>query len=178
VILPALLFALSAQAEVTVDVDRETLNRILAAVVVDEIEVELSTGNTITVELRDLRVTGLEPGNGVDRKDAILTRVTVVAPELGLTVPLQPRVALEVVREGPARLLELRLDHLGLAVPLVGTIDLASLVPPARYPAENGWLLAGTRGDVPITSRLESIEMGRDKLRFRFEIDVLEPTAE
>ena len=37
------------------------------------------------------------------------------------------------------------------------------------------WLLAGARGDVPITSRLSRIQMGREALRFVFKVDVQPP---
>jgi hypothetical protein len=54
----------------------------------------------------------------------------------------------------------------------VGQINLASLVPPMRYPADNVFLLDGAQGDVPVTSRLRKIKMGREAIRFELDLQV------
>lgn len=166
--------ALPATAGVTVDVDPGTLNRILAAVAVSEVEVPLGSERSVTVELRDLRVTGLAPASKNGERDAILTSLTVVAPELGIEVPLAPRVAVDVIRQGETSLLELRFEDLAVNLGWLGRINLAPFVPPMRYPTDSVWLIAGERGDVPVTSHLTGIEMARDKIRFELHLEVAE----
>jgi len=161
-------------AGVTVDIDAQTLNQILAAVSVTQVEVPISAQSTVTVELHDLRITGFDPHPDEGKPGAILTSVRVVAPELGLVVPLEPRIAVDVVREGEVSNLEFRFEDLGLKIPFVGQINLANLVPPIRYPADNLFLLDGAQGEVPVTSRLRAIEMGRDSIRFELDLEVSE----
>ncbi len=141
---------------------------------VTEIEVPLSAESTVTVELHDLRVLGFDPSPDPNTPGAILTAVRVVSPEMGLEVPLEPRIAVDVVREGETSNLELRFEDLGLKIPFVGQINLARLVPPMRYPADNVFLIDGAQGDVPVTSRLRSIHMGRNAIRFELELQVSE----
>ena len=173
-ILIASLWATPADAGVTVDIDGSTLNRILAAISVQEIEVPISPQNTISVELHDLKVLGFDPSPEGGGPGAILTAVRVVAPELGLEVPLEPRIAVNVVREGETSLLEFRFEDLGLKIPFVGQINLAKMVPPMRYPADNVFLIDGAQGDVPLASRLKSVKMGKDTIRFELDLEVID----
>jgi hypothetical protein len=121
----------SVPAGVGVEVDLETLNRLLGAVTRSRFDVELAAGTAVTVELQDLKVTGLAPATK-DKPNAILTSVTLVAPDIGLRVPLKPR----------------------------------------RFPADNEFLIEGADGNVPVTSKLKGIEMGRDTIRFEFDVAV------
>ena len=82
--------------------DAATLNRLLAAVAVNRVEVPLGPQRTVTVELHDLRVTGFEPPGASGGKGTILAAVRVVAPELGLQVPLEPRIVVDVANEAGA----------------------------------------------------------------------------
>lgn len=161
----------SIPAGVGVEVDMETLNRLLGAVTRTRFDVQLPVGTQVTVELQDLRVTGLAPATK-DKQHSILTAVTLVAPDIGLRVPLKPRVVLDVVQESGASLLELRFEDAGLAVPLVGRLNFARLAKPLRFPADNEFLIEGAEGNVPITSKLKNIEMGRDTIRFEFDVAV------
>jgi len=162
----------AASAGVGVEIDTATLNRLLAAVAANRFDVDVGAGNVVTVELQNLQVTGLQPAPSAKERDSILTSVTVVAPQLGLRVPLRPRVVVDVVRENGASLLELRFEDTGLAVPLVGSINFARLAPPLRFPTDNTWAIAGAQGDVPLTSRLVGVEMQKDRIRFNFDVDV------
>jgi len=173
-ILPLALWAAPAGAGVTVDIDGATLNRILAAISVQEVEVPISAQSSVSVQLHDLKVLGFDPAPAGEGTGAILTSVRVVAPELGLEVPLEPRIAVNVVREGEASLLEFRFEDLGLKIPFVGQINLAKMVPPMRYPADNVFVIDGAQGDVPLTSRLTSIKMGKDTIRFELDLQVID----
>jgi hypothetical protein len=177
IFLCALLLVTGATAGVTVDIDKATLNEILNAVSVNRVEVPLSAENVIVVELHDLQVIGLLPATETGRRHAILTSVTVVAPDLGMRIPLKPRVALEVIEQAGVSVLEMRFEDLGLNIPLMGQINLAAMVPPMRYPATNSWMIPGARGDVPLTSRLSSIDMDQDRIRFELEIEVAETSS-
>ncbi|HXV75123.1 MAG TPA: hypothetical protein VD788_02310 [Candidatus Polarisedimenticolaceae bacterium] len=171
-----LLLALAVgpiSAGVAVEIDSATLNEILGAVSVNRVEVALTENNTVVVELHDLHVIGLVPSTRDGQRHAILTSVLVVAPELGLKLPLEPRVALDVVQLDGASMLELRFEDLGLRVPLMGQVNLAAMLPPMRYPATNVWMLDGARGGVPVASRLSSIEMDQRRVRFLLDVEVV-----
>lgn len=165
----------AARAEVAIEVDKATLNRILAEVALDRVAVPVSPQRTLTVGLEDLVVTGLDPAGGEGGQGYILTSMVLRVPDLGLSLRVEPRISLNVVEQDGEALLELRFERVPLNVPLAGAINLAPLIPPLRYPTDNVWLLAGARGDVPITSRLSRIRMGREALRFVFEVDVQPP---
>ena len=172
-----LLGAEVARAEVAFEVDKETLNRILAEVALDRVAVPISPQRTVTVRLEDLLVTGLDPAAGENGQGYILTSMKLRAPDLGLSLRVEPRISLNVVDEEGEAMLELRFEEVPLKVPFAGSINLAPLIPPLRYPTESVWLLAGARGDVPITSRLSAIRMGRQALRFIFDVEVAPPVG-
>jgi len=154
------------------EIDGDTLNRLLAAAAVTEVQVPLTQQRSLPVQLRDLAVTGLEPVAGASGSGFIRTAVRVVAPDIGLDVALRPRIALNVVEHGGQSLLELRFEEVAVRFPLVGPIDIAGLIPPMRYPADNVWLLTGSAGDVEVVSRLTSVEMSPEAIRFEFSVDV------
>jgi len=139
--------------------------------------VPISTQRTITVRLEDLVVTGLDPAAGEKGQGYILTSMTLRSPDLGLSLRVEPRISLDVVERNGESMLELRFEEVPLKLPFAGAINLAPLIPPLRYPTDSVWLLAGARGDVPITSRLTAIRMGRQALRFVFEIEVAPPVG-
>jgi hypothetical protein len=170
-----LLAAGGARADVAFEVDKETLNRILAEVSLDRVAVPISPQRSITVRLEKLHVTGLDPAAGEGGRGYILTSMMLRAPDLGVSLRVEPRISLDVVDEDGEALLELRFEQVPLKLPIAGTINLAPLIPPLRYPTDNAWLLAGARGDVPIISRLSDVRMGREALRFVFEVEVQSP---
>ena len=172
-----LLGAGTARAEVAFEVDKETLNQILAELSLDQVAVPLSPQRTITVRLEELVVTGLDPAAGEKGQGYILTSMRLRVPDLGLNLRVEPRISLDVADEEGEAMLELRFEEVPLKVPFAGEINLAPLIPPLRYPTESVWLLAGARGDVPITSRLSAIRMGRQALRFVFEVEVRPPVG-
>jgi hypothetical protein len=166
------LGALPAHPGVQLDVDKTTLNRILSAVAVREVQVPIAGGRTLAVQLRDLEVTALEPANGESGNGHIRTALRVVSPEIGLDVAVAPRISLNVVDEGRLSVLELRFEEVAVGIPVLGQVNIARLVPPMRYPADNIWLLAGAEGDVEVVSRLRRIEMDRRAVRFEFDIEI------
>jgi len=165
----------AARAEVAFEVDKTTLNQILSKVALDQVAVPISPQRTITVRLEDLLVTGFDPAAGEGGQGYILTSKMLRVPDLGVNLRVEPRISLNVVEQDGEALLELRFEQVPLKVPFAGAINLAPLIPPLRYPTDNVWLLAGARGDVPIVSRLSKIRMGREALRFVFEVEVQPP---
>lgn len=163
----------TANAGVSFIIDRETLDDLLAALVADRVEVPLSDEQSLTVLLEDLEITGLDPSAGERRQGHILTSLNVRVPELGFEVAVDPRVSLNVARMENTSMLELRFEELVLPLPLLGSINVAGLVRPIRYDTDAIWLLDGARGEVPISSKLKEIVMGRDAIRFLFDIEVL-----
>lgn len=163
----------AARADVAFIIDRETLNDLLRALVTDRVEVQLGPERSLTVMFDDLRITGLDPGAGEEGQGHILTSLDVRIPDLGIDLTVKPRISLNVVKNGAASLLELRFEELVLPLPITGSINIASLVPPIRYDTDAIWQLAGARGNVPIDSRLKEVVLGRDAIRFMFEVEVL-----
>jgi hypothetical protein len=164
--------ALPASAGVEILVDQPTLQKILSAVVQGEHEVRLPADRAIRVLLEELRVEGFEP-SADGRPGRILTSLAVRTPDIGLSMNLRPRVALDVVKEGATNLLDVRLE--GLEVPLpFGTFDLGRLLPPLRYPAVSTFGVDGSRGEVELRSNLTRITMDRERVRFELELEVVE----
>jgi hypothetical protein len=164
----------AAHADVSFTIDKETLNDLLGALLADRVDVPLGSETAVAVYFDDMQITGLDPSAGDEGQGYILSSLKVRVPTLGLNLTVKPRISLNVVEKGGASMLELRFERLVLPMPLAGSIDIAALVPPIRYDADNVWLLAGARGNVPIDSRLKKIDLGRDAIRFMFAVEIRE----
>lgn len=165
------LLAVVTPAAATLGVDAATLNELLPAVAPRNVPVEITEGRTLDVELEDLKVVGFDPAAGADGKGQILTRVRIKIAELGLNVNLEPKLSLKVVQQAGISILELRFDNAEVPIPLAGTVDIGSFVPPLRFPAESLFYLQGMDGEVPFRSRLTDVKMGLKVLRFEFELE-------
>lgn len=170
----ALLLAPSAAgAGVTLDFDVKTLSEVLPAMTLDEIVVPIAQGRSLTVGISDLKVTGFDPAGGKNGEGSILTSLRLHVPQLGLDLPLQPRLSLQVVDVDARSTLELRFEQVQLQLPFAGALDLAGFLPPLRFPAENIWGLDGLKGEAQVRSRLTGVKMGRQELRFEFDVDLV-----
>jgi hypothetical protein len=163
----------SARAGVSFVIDRDTLGELLAALVADRVEVPLGPENTITVYLEDLKITGLDPSAGGERQGYVHTSLKVRVPEIGVELAVRPRISLNVAEKEGSSMLEVRFEELVLPLPLVNSINVAALIRPIRYDTDAVWLLDGARGDVPVSSSLKEIVMGREAIRFLFDVEVL-----
>jgi hypothetical protein len=159
---------------VTVTLDSETLNELLHAVTLSEVQVPITEQRSMRVLVDELKVTGLDPAADGSRKGYITTSMKLRAPQLGLEISVDPRLSMNVIEEDSGRVLELRFEEVELPLPL-GAVDIARLLPPLRYPAETISLIAGSQGDVQVRSRLAEVKMGREVLRFEFDIEVRPP---
>ena len=157
-------------AGMSVVFDTRTLNDVLPALTASEIEVPLSEDSAIGVVLENMQVTGLEPGVGENGSGHILTSMRVRVPQLGLDLPVESKLSLHVAREESGDLLELRFDKVQINLPLAGSIDIATFLPPLQFPAENVWRVEGADGDIRVHSKLSGIDIGSEVLRFEFEL--------
>ena len=174
--LPALVFAPLATAGVSVGFDVATLNELLPALSASAISLPITDNRTVDVFLEDMRVTGLEPTAG--GSGHILTSMRVRVPQLGIDLSVSPRLSLHAIGDRSVSLLELRFEELRVALPLVGALDIAPLMPPLRFPAENIFVVAGVAGDVEVRSRLREIQMGQRVVRLEFELETLPDRTE
>ena len=172
-VLLAALTLPAAHAGVGVSFDVASLNELLPALSANEIAVPVAGGGKLGVKLDDLRVTGIDPGAGPDRAGRILTSMRVRVPSLGLDLPVEPRLSLHVRKSERTALLELRFEEVQIALPLAGSIDVASFLPPLSFPADNIWLVSGAEGQIEVRSQLSRIKMGRELVVFEFELDAL-----
>ena len=161
----------AARAGGTLSVDAPTLNMVLPAVMPGEVMVELPTGSKLAVELDDFTVTGFDPAAADGSNGHVLTSVRVRIPTLGLDVPLTPRLSVRVLQEKSEPLVELRMANAEIRLPLMGKIDLASMMPPQRFPASNLFRIEGTEGPVALLGRVTGLSMGAKVLRVDFEIE-------
>ena len=72
-------------------------------------------------------------------------------------------------------LLELRFEEVPLRLP-VGSVNLASMLQPLRYPAEELFMMAGAQSDVEVLSKVTDVEVGRERVRFTVTLEVLQPS--
>jgi len=159
-------------ADVTVMIDRQTLDDLLAAVATQEVSVPLSGDRAINVVLDELKVVGLQPADGKTDHGHLRTSVKLRVPELGLTLASEPHVSLRAAESPSGSVIELSFDELPLRLPLAGSIDVAPLLPTLRFPADNVFLVQGASGDVEVQSRLVDVEVQAEAIRFEFEIEV------
>jgi len=169
--LTALLIAPGAAAGVSVDFDVATLNELLPALSANAISVPITENQTVNVFLEEMRVTGLEPT--ADGPGHILTSMRVRVPQLGIDLPVSPRLSLRATEDRSGSLLELRFEEVRVALPLAGAIDVAPLMPPLRFPAENIFVVTGATGDVEVRSRLRGVRVGQRTVRLEFDLETL-----
>lgn len=171
--LAAVLLAVTpGLAAITVDIDGKTLNDVLSGLAVQQVEVPVSGDNTLRVELRDLRITGFEPGTTGQTQGSLKTSLELHVPDLGLTLPVEPRLSLHVLQGESGSFLELRFRQVRLELPLAGALDIARFLPPLRFPADNLFMLDGASGPVEIHSRLQRVQMLQGSIRFGLELEV------
>ncbi len=160
-----------AQAGVKVDFDAATLNNLLGALTHQELDVPITDSRSIKVRLDNLRLKGFDPTAGEERQGFLLTALELSAPELGLSVSVEPRLSLAVVEVGTRSVLELRFEEVSLPLPL-GSLNLAPFLPPIRFPADQIFLMDGAAGEVQVRSKLSRVRIGRDVLQFEFDVRV------
>ena len=164
-------FAVPATAGLNVTIDRESLDLILGEITTQRSQVPLPNGTSVDVVLQDLRIERFIPGNSSSEQPGGLeVTVTVQAPDLGVTLPLRPRLAFDVVEVDGRRQFRLSFENVELNLGIT-RVDLSRAMRPMLYSADQLVQLDGAGGAVPLRYRLREVEVAADALHF--EIDLL-----
>jgi hypothetical protein len=173
--LQALVWA-PASARVDVSLDLDSLNKMLTAMAPGSVSVPLMQGRSVNLKLEDLRVTGFEPAEGEGNEGFLRTSVRLKVPELGLDLPLEPRLSLQVRDKGSSKTCYLRFEKVMVTLPVTGALDIAPLLPLLPLPSDTSWTVAASSGDVRVRTRLVEARMGAKMLRLGFDLDA-EPVS-
>jgi hypothetical protein len=164
------LCSVPALARVDVTLDADTLNELLSKLAPDHVPVDLHSGKTLDLQLKDVKVTGFDPSAGPN--GGILTSLRLIVPELGIDTPVTPRLTLEVKDAGGRKACFLRFDKVNLNLPIMGTIDVGSLLPPLPILPDRGWTVDSARGPVQVTPQLLDAKTGAKSIRVGFDLAI------
>ncbi len=159
-------------ARVDVSLDAATLSDLLAAMAPSRVSVPLTQGRGVTLLLQDLKVTGFDPTEGEKSEGSVLTSVRVKIPELGIDLPVEPRLSLQVRDRDGTKICFLKFERVPIQLPITGTIDVAPLLPILPLPGDSAFTVGATSGEVRVRTRLIEAKMGVKLLRLGFELDV------
>jgi len=160
-----------AAARVDVTLDAVSLNELLSGMAPDQVSVNLMGGRAVNIQLHDMKVTGFDPAAGSNGE--ILTSVRVTIPELGLDVPVTPRLSVQMRQdEGATRSCYLRFEKVMLALPITGTVDVAPLLPTLPLMSETAWMINAAKGKVRVKPSLIEARTGAKFLKLGFEVAV------
>jgi hypothetical protein len=173
----SLLAVISAPALARIDVtlDADSLNGILASMAPDHVDVALTAGRNLTIQMQDLKVTGFDPTAGPN--GGVLTSLRLIVPDLGIDIPVTPHLTLEIMDTAGGRKASfLRFDKVVLNLPLSGAVDVAALLPPLALMPDAGWVVNSARGKVRVRPTLVDAKTGTKNIRLGFTLDV-EPSS-
>jgi hypothetical protein len=168
-ILAVLGFA-TAEARVEVTLDAATLNDLVSKMAPERIPVALGGGRSVQLRLSDLRITGFEPSAG--ERGHLLSSLRLSVPELGVDVPVAPRLSLQFKDANGKKVAYLRFEEVKVPLPLTGPIDVAPLLPPLPITTDTSWKVTAQRGPVRIEPRLVDAAMGQKNLKLGFDLTV------
>ena len=169
--LAAIVAAFPATARVDVTVDADSLNEMIRSMAPDHVDVALAAGRGVTLLLQDLKVTGFDPGAGPN--GGVTTSLRLKVPELGLDLPVEPRLTLEMTNAANgAKACVLRFQSVMLNLPLTGPVDVASLLPVLPVMPDSAWIVRSARGDVRVKPSLVDAKTGAKSIRLGFDLQV------
>lgn len=160
-----------AWARVDVTLDAGSLNQLLSAMAPKQVSVPLAQGRGVTLLLHDLRVEGFDPTEGDKQEGFILTSVRLEVPELGLNVPLQPRLSLQTADKNGRKTAFLKFEKVAIQLPVTGSLDVAPLLPSMPLPTDTAWTVASSGGNVKVRTVLLEARMGAKNLRLSFDLE-------
>jgi len=160
--------AAPASAAVDVVVDAKTLTDLLSAMVPPSAALDLTPDNRVTLKIEDVRVTGFDPA--AENGGHILAALRLEVPELGLKLPVEPRLSLHLSEKDGRRLCYLQFERVMLPVPLAGPLDIATLLPRIPVPADEINAIETARGAFQVRTRLAGTEIRSAAVNFRFDI--------
>ena len=169
----SLLTLMSAPAAARIDVtlDAESLNGMLATMAPDHVDVGLTGGRGLTIQMQNLKVTGFDPTAG--QHGGVATSLRLIVPELGIDVAVAPHLTLEIGSAPAGRKVSLlRFDKVMLNLPLTGAVDVAALLPPLILMPDTGWVVNSARGKVRVRPNLIDATTGTKNIRLGFTLDV------
>lgn len=164
-------------AGVDISVDAETLTALLAATIPPKVFLPVAGEHTLTLVLEDFRVTGFDPTGGDNGRGLLLTSLNLEVPELGLKMPVQPKLSLQLEDHDNQRICYLRFERVEVPLPIAGNVNVAYLLPRLPVPADNVTTIHSARGLFDVRTRLAEARMGSRALRFTFDLDVYPATA-
>jgi len=173
-VLATLLFT-PASARIDVTLDAEALNGLLASMAPDHVDVALTAGRSLTIQMQDLKVTGFDPAAGPN--GGLTTSLRLLVPDLGIDIPVTPHLTLEI-ENGPGgrKTSFLRFDKVVLNLPLTGAVDVAALLPPLSLMPDSAWVVDSARGKVRVKPGLVDARTGTKNIRLGFEL-AIEPAG-
>lgn len=159
--------ALPARGDVLVTVEARTLDHVLEQITAQSTQVSLGEMQ-LRIVAEEISIARLVPERD-DREGYVELRLRLHAPDLGMRVPLEPKLYFEVVESGGATELELTFRDVKIALP-TGPIDVSSLMPTLRYPAASLFQLEGADGPVELVTTLSDVFVAPEGLRMVLEV--------
>lgn len=166
-------FSSSAWARVEVSIDAETLNELLPAMTPKRVNVALTQGRGVTLEIHDLKVVGFERPAGAESEGVLRTSLRLRVPELGIDVPVEPRLSLHTGERGGNRYAYLKFAKVELALPLTGSVDVGPLLPTLPLLADTAWNIPSSAGNVRVRTILRDARMGAKSLGLTFDLEAI-----
>jgi hypothetical protein len=84
-------------------------------------------------------------------------------------------MSVDVEKQEGATHCVVRFEKLSIPLALTGAVDVSSLMPVYRVPAEGAWTVPLKQGDLQVTSRLVDARIGSDGIRLGFDVDLGQP---
>jgi hypothetical protein len=167
--LAALIWS-SASARIDITLDAEALNELLTSMAPDHVDVDLAGGRSLTIQLKDLKVTGFDPAAGP--YGGLNTSLRMLVPDLGIDIPVTPHLTLDIATEGGKKATYLRFDKVMLNLPLTGAVDVASLLPPLSLVPNTAWVIDSAKGKVRVRPDLIDARTGAKNIRLGYNLEV------
>jgi len=166
-----MLTAAPALARVEVTLDADTLNDLLANMAPDHAEVALTAGKKLTIQMKDMKVTSFDPTAGPN--GGLVTSLRLIVPDLSIDVPVAPRLRLDVHDGADGRkTCLLRFDKVVVNLPLTGSVDIASLLPPLPLMPDSGWIVNSAKGRVRVKPNLVDAKTGAKNIRLAYDLEI------
>lgn len=166
------LATLPAAARVDVTLDQGTLNDLITNLAPEKVAVSLPAGTKVNLLLENLRITGFDPAGGGGSRGHILAAVNLKIPELGLDVPVTPRLSLQFREADGRKVAYLKFEQVDVPLAATGNLNVAPLLPVLPLVADTTWKIDSARGPVRVQPNLVDAVVGTKNLRLGFDLDV------
>ena len=161
-----------SHARVDISVDAKTLTDLLSTMVPPGASLSLVGDRKVTLQIDDLRITGFDPAAGKNGEGLVLSALRLKVPELGLNIPVEPRLSLHLEERDGRSVCHLLFEEVVVPLPLSGPVDIAPLLPRIPVPADNVTRFQSARGFFQVRTRLVEARMGSRALQFGFDLEV------